>query len=161
MISSATVPHLMPVPVSYADFESFNGVAPGFDKMMPDNLPPDFDAMMDQDLMDPSLLAYEGFGQDFTAPAVQQPEVTTASAPPPLKAVASMPNIKSSDISTPQKENAPNTRKRIPPEKTLILESSFQENPKPDREWRDALARETGLPVRNIQVSSSLPPPGY
>lgn len=55
----------------------------------------------------------------------------------------------------PRKHDAaPNSRKRIPPEKTLILETSFQNNPKPDRETRDSLAHETGLPVRNIQVSA-------
>lgn len=45
-----------------------------------------------------------------------------------------------------------NSRKRIPPEKTLILENAFQDNPKPDKDARNALAKETDLPVRNIQV---------
>lgn len=45
-----------------------------------------------------------------------------------------------------------NSRKRIPPEKTLILENAFQENPKPDKDARTALANKTDLPIRNIQV---------
>lgn len=79
------------------------------------------------------------------------------SVKPVLKSTTSMPNIKPTSnflqsSLPPKPDPPPNTRKRIPPEKTLILESSFQENPKPDRDSRDSLARETGLPVRNIQV---------
>lgn len=65
-------------------------------------------------------------------------------------------NTSTQQDAVPQKQDNPaNSRKRIPPEKTLILETSFQTNPKPDRATRDSLARETGLPVRNIQVSFS------
>lgn len=85
--------------------------------------------------------------------------------PLPISSVPGMPsgslqmsldtrNTSTQQDAVPQKQDNPaNSRKRIPPEKTLILETSFQNNPKPDRATRDSLARETGLPVRNIQVS--------
>lgn len=45
-----------------------------------------------------------------------------------------------------------NSRKRIPPEKLIVLEEAFQENPKPDKEARTELANAIDLPMRNIQV---------
>lgn len=45
-----------------------------------------------------------------------------------------------------------NPRKRISPEQALILETSFQETPRPDKEKRENLSEKTGLPVRNIQI---------
>ncbi len=73
---------------------------------------------------------------------------------PILKTVASMPNIKPTTFPhvTKTETSTPNTRKRIPAAKTQILEASFQKNPKPDRDSRDALSKETNLPIRNIQV---------
>jgi DNA primase len=73
---------------------------------------------------------------------------------PILKTVVSMPNIKPATFPhlTKTDTSTPNTRKRIPAAKTQILEASFQKNPKPDRDSRDALSKETNLPIRNIQV---------
>lgn len=146
------------------------------------DLPPDFDLMInDEDLqgsaeftsgmfMDSSFVMSSFLDNDaadlmFDSTAADDdisPENTAAA--PALKSPASMPNLDansgflqpSNAVGATRVDAAPNTRKRIPPEKTQILESSFQANPKPDRERRDSLARETGLPVRNIQVSLHL-----
>lgn len=93
--------------------------------------------------------------QDFQFIAPSDDGISYASKPM-LKAVASMPNIKPATFShlTKSDTSAPNTRKRIPAAKTQILEASFQRNPKPDRESRDALSKETNIPLRNIQVCS-------
>ncbi|CAN6622131.1 hypothetical protein TRVA0_008S03268 [Trichomonascus vanleenenianus] len=44
------------------------------------------------------------------------------------------------------------TRKRISPEQTAILEEAFQRIPKADKAYRDELALRTGLPTRTIQI---------
>lgn len=161
-----TDPSAPPFSLNYADMESFD--------LMDSSLPPDFDLAVDHDLMDPSsFFTYDGFDQDFTADAADStafpdpPPEDTSAQKPLLKSALSMPNIKPAEFSKSQETGAAdgaaaagtastpntNTRKRIPPEKTLILENSFKENPKPDRDSRDVLAKETGLPLRNIQVS--------
>lgn len=81
-----------------------------------------------------------------TAPATAAPGTATTPLPTPPATTAPAPAKPAA---------APNSRKRIPPEKTLILETFFQNNPKPDREARDRLAKQTGLPIRNIQVSTT------
>ncbi|ANB13627.1 hypothetical protein AWJ20_1926 [Sugiyamaella lignohabitans] len=50
------------------------------------------------------------------------------------------------------KSDRPNARKRTNPEQALILETSFKKNPKPDKEGREELAMQTGLPSRNVQI---------
>jgi len=44
------------------------------------------------------------------------------------------------------------SRKRITPQQTAILEDGFKQYPKPDKEFREELSKRTGLPQRNIQV---------
>lgn len=124
----------------------------------------DYASAMNIPQQDPALLDQMMFQQNHEAMFIpQNPHIITPPdnvpvAPyvkPVLKTVASMPNIKPADFSMPPKsENTPSTRKRIPAEKTMILEEAFQMNPKPDRERRDALAKQTDLPIRNIQVSA-------
>lgn len=113
----------------------------------------------------PSIGTQDGQHTLETPPAAPAVPVTTASSSTATTTAATTAPITTVPITaatiaptaapttTVKSENAPNARKRIPPETTLILETSFQNNPKPDRDGRDSLAKQTGLPIRNIQVS--------
>lgn len=63
------------------------------------------------------------------------------------------PEQQSVERPTKAKRRGGEQRKRVTPEQARILESAFQENPKPERTFREHVAELTNLPVKNVKVS--------
>lgn len=91
--------------------------------------------------------------------SIPPPLPTSAAAGPQISSFEAYANGSTSGaipgLST--KPEVSQSRKRITPQQTSVLEEGFKRFPKPDKEFRLELSQKTGLPQRNIQVSICLP----